>query len=53
VVAFGRGDGFLCVLNLSDSPIELPGHAALLLASEPLENGRLPSDSAVWLRSFA
>ena len=53
VVAFGRGDGFMCVLNLSDSAIELPGHAALLLASEPLENGRLPSDSAVWLRSFA
>jgi alpha-glucosidase len=53
VVAFGRGDGFLCVLNLSDSAIELPGHAAPLLASEPLENGRLPSDSAVWLRSFA
>ena len=52
VVAFARGDGFLCVLNLSDSPIELPGHAALLLASDPLENGRLPSDSAVWLRSF-
>jgi alpha-glucosidase len=53
VVAFGRGDGFMCVLNLSDSSIELPGHAALLLASDPLENGRLPSDSAVWLRSFA
>ena len=53
VVTFGRGDGFMCVLNLSDSAIELPGHAALLLASEPLENGRLPSDSAVWLRSFA
>ena len=53
VVAFGRGDGFMCVLNLSDSAIELPGHATLLLASEPLENGRLPSDSAVWLRSFA
>ena len=53
VVAFGRGDGFMCVLNLSDSAIELPGHAALLLASEPLENGRLPSDSAVWLRGFA
>jgi alpha-glucosidase len=53
VVAFGRGDGFMCVLNLSDSSIELPGHAALLLASDPLENGRLPSDSAVWLRGFA
>ena len=53
VLAFRRGDAFLCVLNLSDSAFELPGHAALLLASEPLENGRLPSDSAVWLRSFA
>jgi alpha-glucosidase len=53
VLAFARGDGFICVLNLSDSAIELPGHAALLLASDPLEQGRLPSDTAVWLRSFA
>jgi alpha-glucosidase len=53
VLAFARGDGFVCVLNLSDSAIELPGHAALLLASDPLEQGRLPSDTAVWLRSFA
>jgi alpha-glucosidase len=53
VLAFARGDDFLCLLNLSDSAVELPRHAALLLASDPLENGRLPSDTAVWLRGFA
>jgi alpha-glucosidase len=53
VLAYARGDGFLCLLNLSDSTVELPRHAALLLASAPLENGRLPSDTAVWLRGFS
>jgi alpha-glucosidase len=52
VLAFARGDGFLCVLNLSDSAVELPGHAALLVASDSLEDGRLPSDTAAWLRVF-
>jgi len=50
VLAFARGDGFLHILNLSDSAVELPGHAALLLASDPLEDGRLPSDTGAWLR---
>jgi alpha-glucosidase len=52
VLAFARGDGFLCLLNLSDSAVELPRHDAVLLASDPLENGRLPSDTAAWLRVF-
>ena len=52
VLAFARGDGFLCILNLSDSAVQLPGHAALLLASDPLEDGRLPSDTGAWLRVF-
>jgi alpha-glucosidase len=52
VLAFARGDGFLCIVNLSDSALELPGHAALLLASDHLADGRLPSDTAAWLRVF-
>ena len=32
-------------------PIALPDHAGLLLPSAPLEDGRLPADAAVWLRT--
>ena len=51
VLAFARGDGFACVVNLSDAPVDLPPHDAVLLASAPLaEGGRLPADAAAWLR---
>jgi len=32
-------------------PIALPVHAGVLLASAPLEDGRLPADAAAWLRT--
>ena len=51
VLAFRRGGGAICVVNLSDKPAVLPGHTDLLLASGPLaEDGLLPADTAVWLR---
>ncbi|WP_037906365.1 glycoside hydrolase family 13 protein [Actinacidiphila yeochonensis] len=51
VLAFRRAGGFACVANLAADPAELPPHAELLLASGPLaEDGRLPRDTAVWLR---
>jgi alpha-glucosidase len=50
VLAFDRGDSFRCVANLSAEPVPLPAGAAPLLASEPLDTGLLPPDSAVWLR---
>ncbi len=46
-----RGDGVLCVANLSPGPVELPAHAAVLLASGPLTDGLLPPDTAAWLRT--
>ncbi|WP_328342020.1 glycoside hydrolase family 13 protein [Streptomyces violaceus] len=49
VLAFTRDPGFVCVVNLSAEPYELPGHSGLLLSSGPLENGRLGPDQAVWL----
>jgi alpha-glucosidase len=52
VLAFARGDDFACILNLSDTAVELPPGEAVLLASGPLERGLLPPDTAVWLRSF-
>ncbi|SDU62040.1 glycoside hydrolase family 13 protein [Jiangella alkaliphila] len=50
VLAFRRGDDVACVVNLSADPVDLPAHEEVLLASADLEDGRLDSDAAVWLR---
>jgi alpha-glucosidase len=50
VLAFQRGDGFACVLNLSTAPAALPAHTEVLVTSGPLRDGQLPTDTAVWLR---
>ncbi|WP_290863051.1 alpha-amylase family glycosyl hydrolase [Hamadaea sp.] len=50
VLAFARPGGFACVVNLSGGPVELPAYEEILLASAPLDGGRLPVDTAVWLR---
>jgi alpha-glucosidase len=51
VLAFARAAGVRCVVNLAETPADLPEHAQLLLASGPLDaRGRLPRDTAVWLR---
>ncbi len=47
VLAFDRGPGFRCVVNLSEVPIPVIG--TTLLTSSPLDGGRLTPDSAVWL----
>ena len=53
VLAFDRGAHFVSVTNLSPRSIELPDGAGILLASSPLENGKLPSDSTAWLTDTA
>jgi alpha-glucosidase len=50
VLAFVRGSRFACVVNLSSASTELPSHDSVLLCSGPLDAGRLPPDTAVWLR---
>lgn len=41
-----------CLVNLADTPADLPEHTGILLASGPLDTGnRLPKDTAVWLRT--
>jgi alpha-glucosidase len=50
VLAYCRGAGFACVVNMSGSPIDLPDHDSLLLASGSLDGDRIPPDTAVWLR---
>ncbi|MDL5154937.1 glycoside hydrolase family 13 protein [Actinomycetospora termitidis] len=49
VLVFRRSPAFCCVVNLSDAPVDLPDHDGVLLASGPLDDRRLPPDTAVWL----
>jgi len=49
VLAFSRGSGFACVVNLSDQPVDLPPHTEVLLTSGPLAGTQLPPDTAAWL----
>jgi alpha-glucosidase len=49
VIAFQRGDAFASVTNLSQTPIDLPPSARILLASTTMEGGRLPADATAWL----
>jgi alpha-glucosidase len=46
----GRTRPVRCLVNLSAAPVDLPAGAAVLLSSGPLDEGRLPADTAVWLR---
>ncbi len=49
VLYFTREPGFGCLVNLSGDPVPLPGGASVLVASGPLTDGRVPTDTAVWL----
>jgi alpha-glucosidase len=49
VVAFERGSGVRCIVNLSDSAVEIGDHE-VLVASHDLDGSRLQPDTAVWLR---
>ena len=52
VLAFRRGDGFICVVNFSDGPAEVPEGSEVLLASDPsyVAGAALAPDTAAWLR---
>jgi alpha-glucosidase len=49
VLAFERGDGWLCVTNFGDEPVELP-EGEVELSSEPVRGSLLPGASTAWLR---
>jgi alpha-glucosidase len=49
-LVFHREPGLLCVVNLSDTPAALPDHKQVLLCSEPMQNGKLATDTAAWLQ---
>jgi len=48
VLAFDRGPGFRCVVNLSTETVDLDGQGRMVLASGSCD-GALPPDTAVWL----
>ncbi|MDX6250754.1 MAG: alpha-glucosidase [Kribbellaceae bacterium] len=50
VLSFTRDPGFRCVVNLGAQPYDLPAESEVLLSSEPLDDGKLPGDAAVWLK---
>lgn len=49
VLSFRRGNGFLCTVNFTGSPITVSG-GELLMSSVPMEGNVLPPDSAAWWR---
>jgi alpha-glucosidase len=50
-LAFARGASLMCVVNLSAEPFAPPEGADPLLTSGPLTpDGRVPADTAAWLR---
>ncbi len=49
VIAFDRGPGFACLVNLGSAPVPLPTGARVLLASDGQVGDALPGDTAVWL----
>jgi alpha-glucosidase len=50
VLAFDRGPGFRCVVNMSSRPVEIGKLGRVLLASGPCTDD-LPPDTAAWLSS--
>ncbi len=48
VLHFLRGDGLGCIVNLSGSAVDLPEDASVLIASQRLDGGQLPVDTAAW-----
>jgi alpha-glucosidase len=49
VIAFARGDRFLCIVNFGSQPVELPAEADVLLGSAALDGNALPQDTTAWL----
>lgn len=50
VLFFARGAGIACAVNFGDEPFALPAGAEVLLASSPLVEGGVGTDTAVWLK---
>lgn len=51
VLAFARGERFICIVNLSAAPVRLPAGCWLSLASAAISGDLLQPDAAAWLHS--
>jgi alpha-glucosidase len=49
VLAFTRGAHFACVVNFGADAVDLPA-GEVLMSSTPLDDGRLPTDAAAWVK---
>ena len=49
VLAFARGEDFVCFVNFGSEPAALPPGAEILIASNDLEGGAVSRDTTVWL----
>ncbi|MGC2241674.1 MAG: DUF3459 domain-containing protein, partial [Acidimicrobiia bacterium] len=49
VICFQRGEGLICLVNLGEDPVGVPA-GDVLIESGPLQDGRVPADTAVWVR---
>ena len=49
VIAFTRGEGFLCIVNFGSQPLPLPAGAEVLMGSADLVGDKLSQDTTVWL----
>jgi alpha-glucosidase len=49
LIAFTRPGNFACYVNFG-APIALPVGSEVLLASSELIDGKIPTDTAIWLR---
>jgi alpha-glucosidase len=48
VLAFERGERFVCAVNFADGPVPAPVAGTPLLASGPCPPGTLPAETAGW-----
>jgi alpha-glucosidase len=49
LLAFTRGGGFACLVNLGDVPVPIPDGSSVLITSHELEGGQLPADTTAWI----
>jgi alpha-glucosidase len=49
VIAFARGEDFICIVNFGSQPLELPKGADVLMVSAELVGDTLSQDTTVWL----
>ncbi|MFZ0625341.1 MAG: glycoside hydrolase family 13 protein [Acidimicrobiia bacterium] len=49
VICFQRSEDLICLVNLGEEPVGVPA-GDVLIGSGPLQDGRVPADTAVWVR---